>query len=116
MFCQNILFTSKIIGERFLCSLRHLPPCPTLRFLNSSIIDFQQITDNFSSYIPNGNMTLSQTIPLLEVHVHTLVSFMGTILMLSYWILVTSMFGSIFAQEDKTGSCPKDIIKGVQSY
>ena len=61
-------------------------------------------------------MTLSQTIPLLEVHVDTLVSFMGTILMLSYSILVTSMFGSICAQEDKTGSCPKDIIKGVQSY
>ena len=59
-------------------------------------------------------MTLSQTIPLLEIHVDTLVSFMGAILMLSYSILGTSMFGSIFAQEDNTGSCPKDIIKGVQ--
>ena len=61
-------------------------------------------------------MTLSQTMPLLEIHVDTLVSFMGTILMLSYSSLVTLMFGSIFAQEDNTGSCPRDITKGVQSY
>ena len=28
--------------------------------------------------------------------------------------LVTLMLGSIRAQQDETGSCPKDIIKGAQ--
>ena len=111
IFCSLPKLSASACALSDICHL-----APTLKCLNSSIIDFQQITDNFSSYTPNGNMTLSQTIPLLEVLVDTLVSFMGTILMLSYSILVTSMFGSICAQEDKTGSCPKDIIKGVQSY